>query len=141
MTNHRASIDIAASPEAVWAVLADMANWTDFDIYCYRLEGRAALGATVTTINALEPDRVATLEVITFDRPHCLAWRDRRWPFGALDRVRTHTVTAQGRGSHVEVSEVVTGPLAGWLGGRLPDPARTLPAFCEGLKRWLEAPE
>ena len=48
MKSFNAAIDIDAAPEAVWAVLVDVAHWPQFDSYTARMEGQAALNATAS---------------------------------------------------------------------------------------------
>lgn len=138
MKSFRAGIDIAATPEAVWAVLVDTGNWPAFDPYCERIEGQLALGATVTAYSTLAPGRAFPVKVTTLDQPKRMEW-SHNLPLGTLKSVRTHTISPHDTGCRFEVSEVMSGPMLRMIGGSVPDLTEPFEAFCRGLKGRVEA--
>jgi hypothetical protein len=139
MQRYSAGIDIEAAPEAVWAVLADLEQWPQFDPHTERVEGRAAPGASITVYSTLAPGRAFPLKVTAFEAPRQMAWTGGL-PLGMLMNVRTHTISAQGAGSRLEVEEVISGPMAGAVASSLPDLNAVFADFCQGLKARAEAP-
>lgn len=137
MKNFGASIAIDATPEAVWAVLADTSRWPTFDPYCERIEGEPAMGAALTVYTPLAPGRAFPVKIVSFEPPRELAWTGGL-PLGMLSTVRTHRIIAEGAGSRLEVNEVITGPLLKAIAGSLPDLNEAFAAFCDGLKRQVE---
>jgi uncharacterized protein YndB with AHSA1/START domain len=138
MKQFSAGIDIAASPDAVWAALADTERWPSFDPYCERIDGQAALGDTITVFSTLAPGRAFPVKVTAFEPASRLEWTNSL-PLGTLKSVRTHTITQQDSGSRFEVTEVVTGPMLRAIGASLPDLTEPFAAFCRGLKAHVEA--
>jgi hypothetical protein len=138
MKHFQSSIDIHAPPEAVWAVLIDTANWPGFDPYSARLEGRPALGETLTVYSTLAPGRAFALTVTAFERASEFAWAGGL-PLGMLKNVRTHTLTPRADGgTHFVLSEVISGPMEPLIAGSLPDLTEPFAAFCTGLKSRVE---
>ena len=135
---HSAEINIAASPEAVWAVLVDTKNWPKFDPYCDRIEGVAALGQTIKAFTTLAPGRAFPVKVTSFDAPSKMIWTGGM-PFGLFTGVRTYTINASRGGSRFAMTEVFSGPMLGLIGKSLPDMTEPFDAFCKGLKATAEA--
>lgn len=138
MKSFSAGIDIDTDPDAVWTVLVDTGAWPEFDPYCERIEGRAALGETLTAFSTLAPGRAFPLKVTTFERPKQMAWTGGM-PLGVLKNVRTHTISPRGAGSRLDVNEVVSGPMLPMIARVLPDLTEPFEAFCKGLKARVEA--
>jgi hypothetical protein len=135
---YSASIDIAAAPEAVWAVLVDTAQWPAFDPYTERVEGQPGLGATITAYSTLAPGRPFQLKVTAFEPLREFAWTGGL-PLGMLKNVRTHTLAPSGAGTHFELKEVISGPMLGAIARSLPNLTEPFAAFCQGLKTRAEA--
>ncbi|MBV9790053.1 MAG: SRPBCC domain-containing protein [Chloroflexi bacterium] len=137
MKHFSASIDIDATPEAIWAVLIDTTSWPMFDAYSERIEGQLALGETITVYSKLAPGRAFPVKITTLEQPRQMAWSNTA-PLGVLKSVRTHTISTHGSGSRFEINEVVSGPMLAVLGGALPDLNEPFAAFCSGLKARVE---
>lgn len=137
MKSFSAGIDIDATPDSIWAVLVDTANWPTFDPYSERIEGQVALGETITVFSRLAPGRAFPVKITTLQRPRQMAWSNTM-PLGVLKSVRSHTIHTQGSGCRFEISEVVSGAMLAVLGGVLPDLTEPFAAFCSGLKARVE---
>lgn len=138
MKHFSASIDIEATPDAIWAVLIDTVRWPTFDPYSERIEGQLAQGETITVYSKLAPGRAFPVKITTLEQPRQMAWSNTV-PLGVLKSVRTHTISANGSSRRFEISEVVSGPMLAVLGGVLPDLSEPFAAFCGGLKAHVEA--
>ena len=57
MRYYEATARIAASPEAVWAVLSDGAHWAAWDSGVDAVEGRIAMGETIKIRSHAAPGR------------------------------------------------------------------------------------
>ncbi len=110
--NGTAVAESAASPEAVWAVLADGAQWKRWDdaVRWALFEGAGA-GAFVT----IAPKRGRQTAYVIED----VARATRlvlRLTFGPLAAMRTTwTIHPAAGGSRIEQTIVTTGPLSRWL--------------------------
>ncbi len=136
------SIDIAAPPEAVWAVLADVEHWPTWASQFERLErleaGPLALGSTV---RCKTTDRQATSDwvVTEFEDGRSFTWASPLAP--GLRVTGGHVVTAVGAGANAEFWLEADGML-GWLLGpvlRRRIFSRNTTSATEGLKRFMEA--
>ncbi|HEY0734267.1 MAG TPA: SRPBCC domain-containing protein [Herpetosiphonaceae bacterium] len=137
MKSFSAGIDIDATPDAIWAVLVDTANWPKFDPYSERIEGQPALGETITVFSTLAPGRAFPVKITTLEQPRQMAWTNTM-PLGVLKSVRSHTIHPNGSSSRFEINEVVSGAMLAVLGGALPDLTEPFAAFCSGLKARVE---
>ncbi len=117
------SIDIQATPEAVWALLTDAAGYPAWSSTVLSIEGDIALGKKIALRSTLAPERTFKLTVRELDAPRRLAWGD------AMGQ-RTYTLEAQGPG-------VVTFTMREKIGGPLfPLFARMIPPFDEAFDRF-----
>ena len=69
MRYYEATSTIAASPEAVWAVLSDGATWPAWDSGVDAVEGRIGMGETIKIRSQAAPGRAFPVKVTTFDPP------------------------------------------------------------------------
>ncbi|WP_088346895.1 MULTISPECIES: SRPBCC domain-containing protein [Rhodomicrobium] len=138
MEEFAAGIDIDAPPGAVWAVLVDVKRWPEFDPHCERIEGHVALGETLTVYTPLAPGRAIPVRISRFDPPAEFAWTGGL-PLGMFTSVRTHRIAKRGSGSRLDVTEVLSGPMLKMVTASLPDLNEIFTAFCDGIKRQVEA--
>jgi hypothetical protein len=136
-TELRASIDVDAPAGAVWAVLADLAAYPEWNPFIVRADGEVAVGATLTL--AMQPVGARRTTV----RPTVLAvepGRRLRWR-GVLGLATLfaadHTFTLDDRpgGVRLTQAEVFSGLLVPLLARSLK--SHTLPAF-EAMNRALK---
>jgi hypothetical protein len=132
------SIGIDAPPQRVWSILTDTAHWPQFDPYCDRIEGRAALGETVKAFTKLAPGRAFPVKVTEFAAPRRMVWSGGM-PLGLFKGVRTYTINPAGKGSTFAMREEFSGPLLALIGKSLPDMTEPFAAFAKGLKQKAES--
>ncbi|MGY1681495.1 SRPBCC domain-containing protein [Geodermatophilus sp. SYSU D01176] len=138
MRSYEAATRIDASAEQVWALLADVGGWRDWDSGVDRVDGRVALGEKLTlyaTMIRTRPFEVVVTEI----RPlEAMRWR-ASWPLGLAVIERTYSLDAQEDGGTVlTIREDHTGPLAALLARSTPDLNPSFRHFCQGLKARAE---
>lgn len=77
-------VEIAVSPDSVWAVLADYPGYSDWNPYIVRIEGEARAGTTIVVHAKPNPGAVALaspVDVVAVEPP-----RTMRWEGGLPDR-------------------------------------------------------
>jgi len=133
-----ASINIAASPERVWEVLMNAAEWPNWDPSCERIEGTIAPGATIKAFTKLSPGRAFSVKVTTFEPPRKMVWTGGM-PLGLFKGRRSFNLLATEIGTEFSLHEVFTGPILVLIGGSIRDMSDPFHAFCRGLKSRAEA--
>ena len=92
MRHYEATSTIAASPEAVWAVLSDAASWPSWDSGVDAVEGRIAIGQTVKIRSKAAPGRAFPVKVTRVDPPAHLRFSGGM-PLGLFRGVRTYELS------------------------------------------------
>jgi uncharacterized protein YndB with AHSA1/START domain len=143
MRFYEATSRIAASPEAVWAVLSDGPGWTRWDSGVEGFEGRIELGGKVTIRSAAAPGRAFPVKVTAFEPPGRLCFSGGM-PLGLFRGVRTFHITADPAADGADatsfrVREEYSGPLVGLVWRSTPDLQPSFDRFAEGLRRRVEA--
>jgi hypothetical protein len=129
---------IAASPGDVWALLTDVGGWRDWDSGVDRVEGRVALGETLTIYATMIRTRPFSVTVTELRPGEAMRWRGGL-PFGLAVIERNYILDAQDDGSTVlTVREDHSGPLAALLGRTTPDLNPSFRQFCAGIKARAE---
>jgi hypothetical protein len=129
---------IDASPADVWALLADVGRWRDWDSGMDRVEGRVALGERLTVYATMIRSRPFTVTVTELRPGEAMRWRGGL-PFGLAVIERTYSLDPQDDGGTVlTVREDHTGPLAFLLGRTTPDLNPSFRQFCAGIKAQAE---
>ncbi|MEO1063209.1 MAG: SRPBCC domain-containing protein [Actinomycetota bacterium] len=135
---HETTIDIDATPDAVWAVLGDVTSWPSWDSGVTSVEGALALGQKLTVAVAANPGRAFPLKVAELDPPHRMVWTGGM-PLGLFRGERTYTVDDLGDGrSRFRMAERFSGPLARIITKRIPDLQPSFDQFSAGLKARVE---
>jgi hypothetical protein len=138
MRSFEAVTRIDAPPAEVWAVLADVGGWRDWDSGVDRIEGRVALGEPITVYATMIRNRPFKVTVTELRPGEAMRWRGGL-PFGLAIIERTYFLDAQqDGGTVVTVREDHSGPLAGLLGRSTPDLNPSFRQFCAGLKATAE---
>ena len=133
-----ATTNIAASPEAVWAILTDAPNYPAWDPGVVRIEGTIAPGERVVAYTKLSPARAFPARVSEFVPGRRMTWTGGL-PLGLFKGVRTFTLDPKGDGTvDVTLREVFSGPLLPLFARTLPDLTETFEAFVAGLKARAE---
>ncbi len=136
--HYERSIDIAAPPDAVWRVLADVERWPEWtrSTRSLKLENgdrlNAASRATIDLAGAPPSRWVAT----AFDDGRSFVWENRQ---PGIRNVAGHHVDASGAGTRVRLTIDISGPLALLLRPWLAYVTRRNVGWeIEGLKRYCE---
>ena len=137
MKRFSAETSINAPPEAVWRVLADVANWAKWDPGTDAAEGVVEKGGELIFRSTQSPGQSLKVRLTAVDEPYLLEWT------GGVPRafttLRTHRVTPDGdQASSVEVSEELAGALLPVIQKQIPDIEGMLDEFLEGLKKRVE---
>jgi len=136
--HYETSAQIAAPPEAVWAVLTDGARWSSWDSGVTDVEGRIQPGETVTVRSEASPGRAFPVKVTAFEAPRRLEFTGGM-PLGLFRGVRTYTLTPTGSGTRFDMREQYTGPLLGLIWRSMPDLQPSFDRFAAGLKGRVES--
>ncbi len=128
---------IDATPEAVWAILADASTYHEWDPGLDRLEGRIAPGEAVKVYTKLSPGRTFPVKVAEFVPGEKMTWTGGM-PLGLFKGVRTFTLSPQGSGTEFTMREVFSGLLLPLIGKSIPDLTLAFEQFGDGLKSRAE---
>ncbi len=138
MKTHDVSRTINATPDAIWAILADAPSWPEWDPGLDRIEGRIAPGEKIKVITKLNPDRTFPVEVTEFDPGRSMTWSGGM-PLGLFKGVRTFTLTPrEGGATDFRMREEFSGPLLPLIGRSMPDLQPAFEQFADGLKQRAE---
>jgi len=138
MRTFSTQIDIAASPERVWAIMSDVERWREWTASISsirRLDGRPfGQGSRVLIRQPRLPPNYST--VTEFEPPRSFTWVSRSPGVVAAAR---HVIEPAGDGSRVTLS-VHFGGMLGWFVARLVKglTERYIRMEAEGLKRSSE---
>lgn len=119
MTRYGSEIHIDAPPEAVWAVLTDLARYPDWNPLFPRAEGTLATGERVA-FRIAPVGRTLSARVTELDAPRRLVWRAA--PLGAWLMASEHVfdlAPAPEGGTRLRNEESFTGLASGLLPSRL----------------------
>ncbi|MEO1058156.1 MAG: SRPBCC domain-containing protein [Actinomycetota bacterium] len=138
-----ASIDISASPIAVWNALTAVDQYPTWDSGVVRVEGTVALHNKLAITSAVSPDRAFAATVVALappdgDRAGRMVWRGGM-PLRLFTGERTFTVMARDGGTHVDVREEFSGPMLGLIWRSMPDLQPSFDQFVAGLRAHVEA--
>jgi hypothetical protein len=139
MRYYEATSTIAASPDAVWSVLADGATWPSWDSGVDAVEGSIEPGQTLKIRSQAAPGRAFPVKVTRFEPPAHLRFSGGM-PLGLLRGVRTYEVCPGADGQVTfRMREEHTGPLLPLIWRSMPDLGPSFPQFARGLKQRVEA--
>ena len=139
MRYYEAMSVIAASPEAVWSVLADGADWPKWDSGVDAVEGAIEMGETIKIRSQAAPGRAFPVKVTRFQPPAQLEFSGGM-PLGLFRGVRTYQVSAGTDGQVTfHMREEYTGPLLPLIWRSMPDLGPSFKRFATGLKHRVES--
>jgi len=139
MRYYEATSTIAASPQAVWAVLSDGASWPSWDSGVDAVEGRIATNETIKIRPQAAPGRAFPVKVTRFDPPAHLRFSGGM-PLGLFRGVRTYEVSEEADGQVTfRMREEYSGPLLPLIWRSMPDLGPSFERFARGLKERVES--
>ena len=129
-------IHIQASPERVWGLMTNAADFPRWNSTIQRIDGRIAAGETIQLVATISPERAFKLNIVELDPGKRMVWSDGNAMFKG---VRTYTVSSKGDGStDFTMSEVYTGLMLPMIAGSLPDFRPPFEQYAADLKREAE---
>jgi hypothetical protein len=139
MKTFHATNSIAASPQVIWDILTDGANYPEWDPGMERVEGRLALGEQVKFFTKFNPDRAFAVKVTAFEQGKKMGFTGGM-PLGLFKSERIHTLTPENSGKTIfHTEETFSGLLLPIFGRSLPDLTESFEAFATGLKKRAES--
>jgi uncharacterized protein YndB with AHSA1/START domain len=139
MLAFEAESTIAATPEKVWAVLVQGAEWPNWDSGVASVEGTISPGKKLKIQSKVAPGRTFPVKVTRFAEPGSLEFTGGM-PLGLFKGVRTYTLTRDKTGGTLfTMREEYSGRLAGSIGKSIPDLNPSFRQFAIGLKTRVES--
>lgn len=132
-----AHVEIAASPEQVWAIVTDGPNIASWDSGILRIEGRLAAGERIKLVSELNPGRTFPIRVTGWEPGRRLELSGGM-PLGLMRGVRTYTMTPRGEHTDFSMREVFSGPLLPLIRRSIPDLQPSFDQYARGLKARAE---
>ena len=137
MKSYRASISINASPEKIWKILSDASGYPAWDLSMDHIDGRLALGETVTFFTKLSAQSFP-VKVTTFE-PGKKMVLTGGLPLGLFKSERTHTLTpSKDEETNFHTEEIFSGLLLPLFGKNIPDLTANFEGFVAALKKQVE---
>jgi hypothetical protein len=137
MRHYESSVLIGASPESVWAVLADASRYPDWDSGVTAVDGDIVDGGRITVHAAANPRRAFPV-LVALDPPRLMVWTGGL-PLGLFRGTRTFGLDdAPGGATLFTVREEYTGLLLGPVWRTMPDLQPSFDRFAHGLKARVE---
>ena len=130
------SVDIAAAPARVWALLTDAAGFPRWNSTVTSIEGPIELGKKLAIRVPISP-RVFTPRVTAFEPSRRMVWQDGAAPM--FQGVRVYEITLTNGGSCFTMTETFSGLMLPMIAGSLPDFAPVFTQYAADLKRAAEA--
>lgn len=137
MKSYEASATIDATPDQVWSVLVDGAQWSDWDSGVDKVDGTIADGAKLKVYMRAGGDRAFPLTVTSFEPGRAMTWSGGM-PLGLFRGVRRYTLTPAGSATEFRMREEYTGPMLPLIWRSMPDLQPSFDQFAGGLKERVE---
>lgn len=128
---------IHAPPEAIWNLLIDASMYPTWNSTVARIDGRIALGETVTVHVKAAPGRAFPVKVETFEISKRLVWSGGM-PLGLFKGERTFELRPIADGVEFAMHEDYTGLLAPLIIKSIPDLQPAFDEFAACLKTRAE---
>ncbi|QMU78122.1 SRPBCC domain-containing protein [Streptacidiphilus sp. PB12-B1b] len=136
-----ASIQITGPPEAVWAVLADLPGYPQWNPFIRKATGELVVGGKLNC--RIHPENAPSLSfkpvVLTVEPGRELCWRGMLLAPGIMDGTHRFVLEANDRGTLLKQSEVFTGLLTTLLGTPLRAVRKDFERLNEALRKRVEA--
>lgn len=125
-----------ATPERIWALLTNAADFPRWNSTVTSITGRIAAGEKIALKAKIAADRVFNLTVTDVVPNRSMVWRDGSAPM--FTGVRTFTLAPASDGTTFTMSEVYSGLMLPLIAGSLPDFRQTFEQYYADLKREVE---
>jgi hypothetical protein len=138
MLSYEATTTIAATPDAIWAILTDAPRYSRWDSGIEQVEGMIAPGEKITLHTEVQPGRAYPVKVGDVEPTRHMTWTGGM-PLGLFKGVRSFSLTpAENGATRFDMREDFTGPLLPLIGRSMPDLAPSFERFATGLKAEAE---
>lgn len=127
---------IRATPERIWALLTNAADFPRWNSTVTSITGRIAAGEKIALKAKIAADRVFNLKVTDVVPNRSLVWRDGSAPM--FTGVRTFALAPASDATTFTMSEVYSGIMLPMIAGSLPDFRQTFEQYFADLKREAE---
>lgn len=129
---------IRSSPERIWALLTDAAQYPAWNKTVDKVDGRIAAGESITVHAKISPGRAFPVKVAEFEPAQKMVWSGGM-PLGLFKGERTFTLTPGTSGeTRFSMREEFTGLLAPLIGRTIPDMQPAFDEFAANLKNAAE---
>ncbi len=137
MKTFSVSTIIQATPDVVWALLVDGAQWTAWNPTIEKVEGTIAPGGKLKVYTKLSPGRAFPVRVSEFAPPRRMVWTGGM-PFGLFQGVRSYVLSPVSDGVEFAMREEFSGLMAPLITRSIPDLQPSFDEFAAALKRRAE---
>lgn len=134
--------DIPAPPEVVWEVLADFANYGEWNPFMDRVDGKAEVGTKLRIHMSPPGGRGMTFRptVLAADPGHELRWLGTLGVRGLFDGEHSFTLAADGKGgTRLTQGETFSGVLVALMRGSVSGAEAGFDAFNRALTERVQA--
>lgn len=140
MRSISATVDIAASPDKVWAILTDLNAYPEWNPFIRSASGELTEGATLSLRMVPAEGRAMSFRPQVLDAKHgvLLRWTGRLIMPGLFDGTHQFALENTGGNTHLTQSETFRGILVPLLGGTITRTESDFRALNEALKRRAE---
>lgn len=138
MKTYTATTNIRATPETIWKILTDAANYPLWEPGVERIEGTIESDAKIKAFTKLNPNRAFPVKVTEFVPGRAMKWVGGM-PLSLFKGVRSFILTPKEDGStDFTIREEFSGPLLPLFSGSIPDLNEAFEGFVAGLKAHAE---
>jgi hypothetical protein len=138
MLSYETTTTIAATPDAIWAILTDAPRYSRWDSGIEQVEGTIAPGEMITLHTEVQPGRAYQVKVGDVEPTRHMTWTGGM-PLGLFKGMRSFSLTpAENGATRFDMREDFTGPLLPLIGRSMPDLAPSFERFATGLKAEAE---
>jgi hypothetical protein len=137
MKFYESSAEIAAPPDAVWAILVDAPSYPSWDSGVVSVEGTIAPGEKIKVVSEANPKRAFPVKVTEFEPGRAMTWTGGM-PLGLFKGVRSFRLEGYGGSTRFTMREEYTGPLLPLIWRSMPDLDPSFKQFARGLKQRAE---
>lgn len=128
--------NIRATPERIWTLLTNAADFPRWNSTVTSITGRIVAGEKIALKARIAADRVFNLKVTDVVPNRSMVWRDGTAPM--FTGVRTFTLAPTSDGTTFSMAEVYSGIMLPMIAGSLPDFRQTFEQYFADLKREAE---
>jgi hypothetical protein len=138
MKNFSVRVSIRSTPERIWSLLTDAAEYTRWNNTVEKIDGKIAPGERVTVRPKVNPRNAFPVRVTAFESPRRMVWTGGM-PLGLFKGERTFTLTPASNGdTEFAMREEYSGLMAPFIGRSIPDLQPAFDEFAGDLKRAAE---